>query len=85
MKFWIFRTKYKLIMNCLRNSKLRGIQIHNKSVPNRKNLFIFFVTPCFNILKMYKKIMKKIQSLNHFFGPRAYYKVKNKKNVKLQG
>jgi len=27
---------------------------------------------------------EKIQSLNHFFEPHAYYMVKNKKNLKLQ-
>jgi len=28
--------------------------------------------------------MKKIQHLDHFFGLRVYYRVKNKKNIKLQ-
>jgi len=28
---------------------------------------------------------EKVQSLDHFFGSRVYYRVKNKKNLKLQG
>jgi len=33
---------------------------------------------------MAEKIHEKIQFLDHFFGPRVYYRVKNKKNLKLQ-
>jgi len=34
---------------------------------------------------MLRKSHEKIQPLDHFFGLRVYYKVKNKKNIKLQG
>jgi len=34
---------------------------------------------------MPEKNHKKIQHLVHFFGPRVYYMVKNKKKLKLQG
>ena len=71
-------------MNCLRNSYLWGIKIHNKSILGRKNLY-FCIKPCFHILKMPEKNYEKIQSLDHFLGPHVYYMVKNKKNLKLQG
>jgi len=49
-----------------------------------KNLF-FCVKQYFNVLKTPEKNHKNIQPLGHFFGVRVYYKVKNMKNIKLQG
>jgi len=34
---------------------------------------------------MAKKNHEKLRSLDHFFGTHVYYRVKNKKNIKLQG
>jgi len=39
----------------------------------------------FNVLKMPGKNHEKIQPLNSFFGLQLYYRVKNNKNLKLQG